>query len=364
MFANNGKISLRQIKRFMIFTIFGLSSLILPQILAGISGIDGSLAIVLGMVLAFCFLGLIGACMRQMQGDYYDYLRETFGRKLSGICLIFYFFYNICLGGFAAYTICHLVLKNLLHEEPFPIILILLLITGAYGIYGGLECRVRVYEILFWILADLFLLMLVFSVGSVDVDKWMPLLYDSGTDFLKSTWMVFGMFSLVFFTLFLKPFCNQVLKLRGSVGRALLVSGVLLLLLYLLLAGIFGTKALAQTPYSVVVLMSMVELPGGFLERLDAVMVGIWFFALYALMDHSIFHSVDIFMRTFSVKRKRYPSFLVLILVYIVAKECWDSMRFLELVRRLFYCLAVPVSVVIPFLAWLVVRGKRRREHA
>lgn len=363
MFANNGKISLRQIKRFMIFTIFGLSSLILPQLLAGISGIDGSLAIVLGMVLAFCFLGLIGACMGQMQGDYYDYLREAFGRKLSDICLIFYFFYNTCLGGFAAYTICHLVLKNLLHEESFPGILILLLITGAYGIYGGLECRVRVYEILFWTLAGLFLLMLVFSVGSVDMDKWMPLLYDSGMDFLQSTWMVFGLFSLVFFTLFLKPFSNQTQKLRGSVGRALLVSGILLLLLYLLLVGIFGTKALAETPYSVVVLMSMVELPGGFLERFDAVMVGVWFFALYALMDHSIFHSVDIFMRTFSVKKKRYPSLLVLVLVYFVAKECWDSLLFLAVIRRLFYCLAVPVSVVIPFLAWLVVRRKRRAEH-
>lgn len=363
MFADNGKISLRQIRRFMIFTIFGLSSLILPQILAGISGIDGSLAIVLGTVLAFCFLALIEACMRQMRGDYYDYLREAFGRKMSGICLIFYFAYNICLSGFAAYTICHLVLKNLLHEEPFPLVLILLLITGAYGIYGGLECRVRVYEILFWTLAALFLLMLAFSVGSVDVDKWMPFLYDSGTDFMKSTWLVFGLFSLVFFALFLKPFCNQAQKLCKGVGRALWISGGLLLVLYLLLVGIFGTKALEETPYSVVVLMSMVELPGGFLERFDAVMVGIWFFALYALMDHSIFHSVDIFMRTFSVKKKRYPAVLVLLSVYLVARECWDSLRFLELVRRLFYCLAVPVSVVIPFLAWLMMRRKRGAEH-
>lgn len=363
MFASNGKISVRQIKRLMIFNLFGISSLILPEVLASVSGIDGSLAILLGMVLAFCFLGLIGACLGQMNRDYYAYLREAFGTKLSDLCLIFYFVYYVCISGFAAYTICHLVLKNLLHQEPFILILILLLLTGAYGIYGGLECRVRVYEILFWILAGLFLIMLALSVGSVDVDKWMPFLYDSGMDFCKSTYLVFGLFSWIFFALFLKPFCAKEEKLKRAMGKGLLVTGILLFFVYLLLTGIFGTKALAQTPYSVVVLMSMVELPGGFLERFDAVMVGIWFFTLYALMDHTIFHSVDIFMRTFSVKKKRYPALLVLVLVYFVAKGCWDSLLFLDLLKHLFYWAAVPISVLIPLLSYVLVRRKRRVEH-
>ncbi len=363
MFASNGKISPRQIKRLMIFSLFGITSLILPQALAGASGIDGSLAILLGMAAAFLFLVLLGACLGEMDQDYYALLREAFGTKLSDICLIFYFVYFVCISGFAAYTICDLVLQNLLHQEPFLLILVLLLLTGAYGIYGGLECRVRVYEILFWTLAGLFLIMLALSVGSVDMDKWAPLLYDSGMDFCKSFYLVFGLFSWIFFILFLKPFCAGEEKLKGTAGRALGTTGILLFVIYLLLTGIFGTKALAKTPYSVVVLMSMVELPGGFLERFDAVMVGIWFFALYALMDHTIFHSVDIFMRTFSLKKKKYPALLVLVLVYFVAKACWDSLLFLDLLRKLFYGAAVPLSVLIPLLSYVLVRRKRRMRH-
>ena len=45
MFADNGKISLRQIKRLLIFNIFGMASLLLPDILAGRSGVDGAVAI-------------------------------------------------------------------------------------------------------------------------------------------------------------------------------------------------------------------------------------------------------------------------------------------------------------------------------
>ena len=110
--------------------------------------------------------------------------------------------------------------------------------------------------------------------------------------------------------------------------------------------------------------MSMVELPGGFLERLDVLMVGIWFFALYALMDHMIFHSVNIFMHTFSLKNKKYPSILILILVYAIARGCWESLFFLQLLKQLFYLAAVPVSIGISILAYILVKHKRRKEHA
>ena len=53
MFADNGKISLRQIKRLLIFNIFGMASLLLPDILAGRSGVDGAVAILCGICLLY-----------------------------------------------------------------------------------------------------------------------------------------------------------------------------------------------------------------------------------------------------------------------------------------------------------------------
>ena len=336
MFADNGKISLRQIKRLLIFNIFGMASLLLPDILAGRSGVDGAVAILCGIFCTFLLLWLLGGNFKQMRGDYFSYLKEAFGEKGTEFCEIFYFFYSISIAGFAAYTICHLILKNLLQQESFEVILLLLLLLGAYGIYGGIESRGRVYEIIYWTLAVLLLIMLAFSVGSVDTDKWMPFLYD----------------------------CAEPEKLGNTAARAVLVTGGLLFFIYLLLMGIFGTKALAGTQFSVVALMSMVELPGGFLERLDVLMVGIWFFALYALMDHMIFHSVNIFMHTFSLKNKKYPSILILILVYAIARGCWESLFFLQLLKQLFYLAAVPVSIGISILAYILVKRKRRKEHA
>ncbi len=55
MFASNGKISIRQIKRLMLFNIFGISSLMLPQMLAAESGLDGATAILVEWLWGFCF---------------------------------------------------------------------------------------------------------------------------------------------------------------------------------------------------------------------------------------------------------------------------------------------------------------------
>lgn len=228
MFADNGKISLRQIKRLLIFNIFGMASLLLPDILAGRSGVDGAVAILCGIFCTFLLLWLLGGNFKQMRGDYFSYLKEAFGEKGTEFCEIFYFFYSISIAGFAAYTICHLMLKNLLQQESFEVILFLLLLLGAYGIYGGIESRGRVYEIIYWTLAVLLLIMLAFSVGSVDTDKWMPFLYDSGMDFLGSTYLVFGIFSWIIFLLFLRPHCAEPEKLGNTAARAVLVTGGLL----------------------------------------------------------------------------------------------------------------------------------------
>ena len=48
MFADNWKISLRQVRRLLILDIFGLSSLMLPGILSSLTGADGVFCLVLG----------------------------------------------------------------------------------------------------------------------------------------------------------------------------------------------------------------------------------------------------------------------------------------------------------------------------
>ena len=80
----------------------------------------------------------------------------------------------ILLAGYVAYHFTNIILKYLLREESFLLILFILVLLAVYGLSGGLEGRARAYEILFWfVMAPLFL-MLLSALDEISVDYWTP----------------------------------------------------------------------------------------------------------------------------------------------------------------------------------------------
>ena len=85
MFSRNDKISSRQIKRLLIFDLFGASSLLLPAQLAKSGNGSGLWCILAGMVMAGLYLWLLLACCSQASSDYLGYLKESWGGFLSRV---------------------------------------------------------------------------------------------------------------------------------------------------------------------------------------------------------------------------------------------------------------------------------------
>ena len=77
---------------------------------------------------------------------------------------------------------------------------------------------------------------------------------------------------------------------------ALLLVGGIHAILYLILLGIFGEGALSQMEFPAVTLMSTVQITGGFLKRADALMFGVWFFTLFALLNSAVFYAGKILL--------------------------------------------------------------------
>ena len=70
MFADNWKISLRQIKRLLILDIFGLSSLMLPRILSSMTGADGIFCLLFGMLGGILLVWLMQKNLKNIRGNY------------------------------------------------------------------------------------------------------------------------------------------------------------------------------------------------------------------------------------------------------------------------------------------------------
>ena len=81
-------------------------------------------------------------------------------------------------------------------------------------------------------------------------------------------------------------------QIRWSVSKAILTYAGILFLLYAVLLGNFGKYSLSEIEFPAVVLMSDVQIKGSFFKRADALMLSVWFFTLFSVLNMSLYYAV------------------------------------------------------------------------
>lgn len=354
MFAKNNQISGRQATRILVFELLGYSALLVPSALAKAAGRDGIFSIALGVATGFLYLRLLRVLLNRMHGNYSGCLMTACGTIGGNLLKTGYLVYFLLLAGRVAAVFAELVVKELL-EEQFSLILLIIMVLVYYGVSGGIEGRARVYEILFWmILIPLFIMMLL-AAPAVDTDYWRPVMTANPVSILKGGYQVFLCISIVF----LVPFFSEYVNGRGQIyhcaKRALAWTGLILGALYLILLGMFGDRALATLDYPVVTMMSRIQMTGGFLKRTDALMFGIWFFTLYALLNSLVFFAE----RLWPIQKCGTKWWLSaeVVIVYLLASGFYYLEGLKMLYEKFFYYVGTPFVVLVPLLVCVLLSG-------
>lgn len=310
MFSNNHQISMRQTFRLFTYDLIGMSTLLLPALLAEISGCDGVFAILLGSGAAILYAAWLGKISKGFGQDFFSYCKERLPAAVNAAWLIFFLVQTMAVGGYTAYVFAKLMQDALLQEKPFVLLLVVVIAVAGYGILGGLESRARSYEVLFWFLMLPLFLMMAAAVPEVDTDCWTPVFSHSLKEVLQASYLVFIFWGTTFFMLFLPEHIKEAdrnRKMVRTVQSALKFAAGILLALYLILLGNFGSRALSAMDYPAVTFMSTVQITGGFLKRADALMLGVWFFTLFALLNTNLYYGTQAAKRLVGKKgNKRY----------------------------------------------------------
>ncbi len=304
-FMNNQKISARQVKRTLTLELLGISTLLLPSLVVSRSGVDGFFALAAGGGCAWLLLIFWQKYFQKT--DFYECV-DAFVAELRFPILIFYGTGFLGIAGYTLYLLTSLI-ENQLLGKNWEVVIVLTL-TGAafFGLLRGLECRVRVYEVLYFFLLIPLLVILGLACAGIDPDAWIPVAASSVSDFLQSSYLSFLFFSGISLYILFQPSCkNPKAAYRGTKHALLVVLG-LNMTIYLILLGVFRSELLAHLDWPVIDLMAVVKLPGNFLERQDALMVGIWFFCLFAFLDSMLFYAVEFWAKLFPGQNERYVS--------------------------------------------------------
>lgn len=361
MFSENNRISERQAFRLLTYDLLGLSTLILPGVLARTAGRDGIFGIAIGTAAAILYLRMLCALQKDCALDFPAYLEQRLGRVWGKLVQAGFLLYLLLLAGYTAYLFADAVLMSLLREESFYLVLCLLLILVFYGLWGGLEGRARIYELLFWVLLIPLFLMLFFSLDEIRTDYWIPVFTAGAGSIAEGGYYVFSVLAVIMLILFLG---NRVKEKEGlfRLGkRAVLLTAGIHAALYLILLGIFGERALGSMEYPAVTLMSTVRISGLFLRRTDAFMFAVWFFTLYALLTSCIFYSGEIVLQllakkagqVYGGKREKAAYVAAILLTGATAVVCYRSLEWMERLVWLLCYVGTPFLVLVPFGLYL-----------
>lgn len=291
-FAQNESISPRQLYRLYVFNLLGVGTLVLPNNLAKL-GKYAFISIALGVFMAWLFMWIVSEVRERRKTIYDRSIDKTKYAKMLIYDLIISI-YELSQAAFLAWIFVKLIRDSLIPDESFTVVLLVIMAVCAYALSGGVECRARVYEVVFFFVLIPLAAMLLFAISDVRLD-YLMIKDRVGVDFsiadiFAGAYYVFAASISVFNILFVRE--RTASQIRGSVSKAIFTYAGILFLLYAVLLGNFGKYSLSEIEFPAVVLMSDVQIKGSFFKRADALMLSVWFFTLFSVLNMSLYYAV------------------------------------------------------------------------
>ncbi|WP_248928070.1 GerAB/ArcD/ProY family transporter [Paenibacillus hamazuiensis] len=362
MELENGKINIRQYTILVsIFTI-GSSVLVAPSGLAQEAGEDAWIAAILGMCISYLFIWLYNLLGSRFPDktllEYSEILLGKWPGKIVSLLFITYFF---ILAVLLLREISDFVTTQVMPETPIQAIHLLYLSIVVMGARLGLETFTRAAEIFFpWVIV-LFALLSFFLLPKLEPDKIMPILGEGMKPVLRGAFHFLGLpfLELVVF-LMIFPYVNK----PGRIGKAFYtgttVGGIVLIITTSLSILVLGTDFSERSTYPSYVLAKKISI-GHFLERLEAVMAGIWFLSLFFKLTVCFYASALGLAQTFKLREYRMlllPLGMIMLVSSIYMMP--DIMYFKRFLIEVWTPYSLTYGLILPLLMLAVAKIRKR----
>ncbi|BCJ99876.1 endospore germination permease [Anaerocolumna chitinilytica] len=357
MFSDNDRISLRQFSRLLVFDLFSISGLIIPNIAAASSGRDGLLAICLGTLYAFIYGYLILSLCKQTGGRYLNFCDDTFGRFVTFFVAIPYIIKLFFCLVFSAKLFGQVINQTLLADTDNRIIILFLLVVSAYSASKGMEVRARITEIIYFLVIIPIILFLFLGIRKVDPGNITPLFTENLKDIGTGSYLVLLTFSALEMMIFAAPMIHyrksdlsKGKRLYNYAARAIIITGILDILMYIVTMGLLGRKETADKLWSAINIFQMVKIPGGIVQRQDAFILSIWLLSIFTLTAALFYYLTYISGHVLKLSSRNYLLVPFILLAFGVAVIPIDTEQFYYFFKKYMMYIGMPQSLILPFL--------------
>lgn len=310
-YAENNRISHRQLYRQMILALMAPLLLILSGRINGKNGIFAAiLAAVLLCAYVFVLMRVSPCCI-----DTVRFLGQITGRSVG----VFFLVYIVLTGGFLLKILGKILPEWLISGIPARWLLFIAVLVCSSGTHKGMQKRGRMAEVSGGILLWGILFMMMLSLGQSKTEYFREMMEKSTVsvrEILKETYVIICGFAGIS----MLPFAGKQIEKRGSAGKTVVlglvtVTGIFLGMI-LLLPSVLGWERIKEEAWPILPLMAGADLPGNVLARFDILWLG---FLLYGILFAvgSLFHyGHEIIARTHLGTGRYWMAVLVYILAF------------------------------------------------
>lgn len=351
MFADNDKISWIQAKRQWMLTYLGPVCL---WVGTSVQGLEGMLGILLAVVILSGWSFLV---LRQIQ--VYRYPSRYWGGFMSCLITLILQAYLVLTGTWVAVRTSDLVCRYLVPGIPQWLLLLLFVLVAA-GLGTDTQKRGRFAQVGWIMVAAILLVLLIVAVVSclrdgLVTENLMELLTVHAEAVGDHTLFLLSAFSGFLFL----PYCVSNVKNAyqhaGSFFGVVWKLGILTAVISLLIQFGYGRTDVIESGDILLNLMAGVHIPGGFLRRVDLIVLSMLVFGLF-FTEGTVFY----YCRK-AGERGNVPIGWKVCILLCILLGIWD-MTYSFLTEWYFVCLKyffLPFAFILPVCTEIV----RRRSH-
>jgi len=364
MLSANERISLRQLQVLIILSAMGTGLIVLPRRVAEFAGQDGWV-ITLGLtVVAVAVTGLVCAAARVRGGlGFLGWAGYGLSRPVAYLCGAFLWLKLVFAAGLELRSFLLITQQILLELTPMWLVGAVMLVVCWYAAAKGIETRAHVAEVLVLVLALPLVFLLVVAVLDIDWSNLQPVLRTPperlGMGVVRLGFIFTGLECLLLAGPYIAPGKKMARAAMTAVGTA----GFIITAITVLTLAKFG-PCVVDEPWPVLRMMDMLNLPGGFIERQEALMFSFWIITTFALVSAMVFFSGRLLgdLARQPLRSKKHPLFAAIsaLAIFGITFFPWESADIEQRLDWMYYTAGAFFLVIFPLA---VLAGAKLRKH-
>lgn len=263
--------------------IIGVGILTFPRTLAkATDSIDGWISVGISGIAAYVTAWLLAKlAARFPRQTFFEYTSLIASKPVGYALTIAICIYTLLFVSFEIRAIGTIAKQYLFYNTPVEIITLAFLLVVQYAVAGSRISLLRLNLLFLPVVLYVLLVVLVFTQPLVEVENIRPYFSSSWKHILEGSKDVVLSYSgfeiILFYTLFMK----RPQEATKSVLIGLLIPTVLYMTIYFFVIAVFSVEVAKNLTYPTIELAKEVEVPGGFLERVESVFFAIWIMTIF-----------------------------------------------------------------------------------